>query len=283
MSEFYNAQPLPPLNPNLDVSKNHYWSYHNIEALLSCKKPLTASQDEDLFIAVHQICEIAFNQMIADLERVLDNLATAIQDNTDPIIGDTSEACYFFGRILRLYEVVITTMPILTTMRAFAEFRTTIGPTSGFQSFQFRQLEIMSGVRNPYWAGGTNDAQGNPHIAEVEFNRCYGNDVANWFERYRHHNLAYYYEILLNRVNRNSIEERIANLLEHPHANAILNCMRTYDDRQTRFHQAHLGLAVQQLKIVGVDVGTGGTSFRNYLAKYHQELAPLFPGLTASR
>jgi tryptophan 2,3-dioxygenase len=282
MSESYNAQPLPPLDPNLDVTKNHYWSYHNIEALLSCKKPLTASQDEDLFIAVHQICEIAFNQMIADLERVLDAIAAAIKDNTDPIIGDTSEACYFFQRILRLYEVVITTMPILATMRAFAEFRTTIGPTSGFQSFQFRHLEIMSGVRDLYWAGGTNDAEGNPHIAEVEFNRRYGNDVANWFERHRHHNLAYYYEILLNRANGNSLEERIANLLEHPHASTILNCMRAYDDRQTRFHQAHLGLAVQQLKIVGVDVGTGGTSFRNYLAKYHQELAPLFPGLTAS-
>jgi tryptophan 2,3-dioxygenase len=283
MFESYNAQPLPPLDPNLDVTKNHYWSYHNIEALLSCKNPLTASQDEDLFIAVHQICEIAFNQMIADLERVLDAIAAAIKDNTDPIIGDTSEACYFFQRILRLYEVVITTMPILATMRAFAEFRTTIGPTSGFQSFQFRHLEIMSGVRDLYWAGGTNDAEGNPHIAEVEFNRRYGNDVANWFERYRHHNLVYYYEILLNRANGNSLEKRIANLLEHPHASTILNCMRAYDDRQTRFHQAHLGLAVQQLKIVGADVGTGGTSFRNYLAKYHQELAPLFPGLTASR
>jgi tryptophan 2,3-dioxygenase len=47
-----------------------------------------------------------------------------------------------------------------------------------------------------------------------------------------------------------------------------------------RFHQAHLGLAVQQLKIVGVDIGTGGTSFRHYLAKYNKEQAPLFPGLT---
>jgi tryptophan 2,3-dioxygenase len=47
-----------------------------------------------------------------------------------------------------------------------------------------------------------------------------------------------------------------------------------------RFHQAHLGLAVQQLKIVGVDIGTGGTSFRDYLAKYNKEQAPLFPGLT---
>jgi hypothetical protein len=51
MSASYNPQPLPPLNPNLDATKNHYWNYHDLEALLNCKNPLTASQDEDLFIA----------------------------------------------------------------------------------------------------------------------------------------------------------------------------------------------------------------------------------------
>lgn len=277
MSDSYKPQPLPPLDP-VDVTKNHYWNYHNIEALLSCKKPLTASKDEDLFIAVHQICELAFNQMITDMERVLDALAVALKDDADSIIGDTGEACYFFKRILRLYEVVVTTMPILGTMRAFAEFRSSIGPTSGFQSFQFRHLEIMSGVRK-YWEGGTNDAEGNPHIAEVEFNRRYGDQVATWFERYCDRNLAAYYEILVSRAAGNSQAEQLDCLRNHPHATAILQCMQAYDEYQTRFHQAHLGLAIQQLKIVGVDIGTGGTSFRDYLAKYNKEQAPLFPGL----
>jgi len=279
MSASYNPQPLPPLDPNLDVTKNHYWSYHNLEALLSCKNPLTASKDEDLFIAVHQICELAFNQMITDMERVLEALAEALKDDANLVIGDTSEACYFFKRILRLYEVVVITMPILGTMRAFAEFRTSIGPTSGFQSFQFRHLEIMSGVRK-YWEGGTNDGDGKPHIAETEFERRYGADIASWFERYRDRSLAHYYDTLVKRAIGNSTEERVANLLNHPHTSAILKCMRAYDEFQTRFHQAHLWLAVQQLKIVGVDVGTGGTSFRDYLAKYNKEQAPLFPGLT---
>lgn len=90
-------------------------------------------------------------------------------------------------------------MPILNTMRAFAEFRTSIGPTSGFQSFQFRHLEIMSGVRK-YWDGWTNDIQGTSHIAETEFNQRYGEQVATWFERYRDRNLGHYYQILLNRA-----------------------------------------------------------------------------------
>jgi tryptophan 2,3-dioxygenase len=275
MSESF--QPLPPLNPNLDISKNHYWDYHNIEALIGCKKPLTASKDEDLFIAVHQICELAFHQMIIDLERVLDTLARAL--DTDSEIGDTSEACYFFQRVLRLYEVVNTTMPILTTMRAFAEFRTSIGPTSGFQSFQFRHLEIMSGVRK-YWSGGTKNSEGKLHIAEIEFERKYGDRVNQWFQQYKEHNLAYYYDLLLSRTEGNTQAEKIANLRTHPDAEAILKLMQAYDKCQTQFHQGHLGLAIQQLKIVGVEIGTGGTSFQDYLAKYHREEAPLFPGLS---
>lgn len=272
-------QPLPPLDPNLDITQNHYWSYHGLDTLLNCKQPLTVSKDEDLFISVHQICELAFHQMILDMDRVLDALAAATQATTDAIVGNTSEVCYFFKRVLRLYEVVVTTMPILTTMRAFAEFRTSIGPTSGFQSFQFRHLEIMSGVQK-YWSGGTNDAAGNPHVAESEFERRYGADVNQWCDRHQNHSLAFYYNCLLNRAVGDSPSERIANLINHPHANPVLKSMQAYEELQTRFHQAHLGLAVQQLKIVGADLGTGGTSFRKYLVKYQKEIAPLFPGLT---
>ncbi len=121
--------------------------------------------------------------------------------------------------------------------------------------------------------GGTNDASGKPHIAEVEFNRRYGDQVAMWFEQYRDRNLAHYYEILTSRASAgNSQAQRLDSLRNHPHASAILKCMSAYDELQTRFHQAHLGLAIQQLKIVGADVGTGGTSFRDYLAKYHKSM-----------
>jgi tryptophan 2,3-dioxygenase len=275
----FKPEPLPPLDSDLEVSQNHYWTYHNLEALLSCKKPLTASKDEDLFIAVHQMCELAFNQMITDLERVLAAIDTALQDPTDPLLGNTEEACYFFQRVLRLYEIAVSTMPILGTMRAFAEFRTSIGPTSGFQSFQFRHLEIMSGVQK-YWKGGTQDAMGHPHAAETEFDHRYGADITTWLEHHRDHSLAAYYRVLLQRVQETSQSQKVTSLLQHPSVQPLLRCMNSYDELQTRFHRAHLGLAIQQLELVGVEYGTGGTSFRDYLAKYDKQVAPLFPGLT---
>ncbi len=282
------SSPLPLRDPDRDVSRNHYWSYHDLETLLACKQPLTASQDEDLFIAVHQICELAFHQMVLDLERVLEAIAVAVRDPIDGIIDKTEESRYFFTRVLRLYEVTLTTMPILTTMRAFAEFRTQIGPTSGFQSFQFRHLEIMSGVEK-YWQGGTRNAEGNLHVAETEFDRRYGDQIATWFDRYRHHTLAHYYHLLIRRGESPDPQSdsrtiprpgSIQKLLDHPEAGPLLRQMGIYDKLQTQFHRAHLGLAAQQLRIVGADVGTGGTSFRDYLAKYEREITPLFPGLT---
>ena len=253
----------------MQAEDNHYWSYHSLEDLLACKRPVTASQDEDLFIAVHQICELAFHQMILDLERVLEALSAP----------DRDEAVYFLKRVNKLWRTVNATMPILGGMRAFAEFRTSIGPTSGFQSFQFRRLEVMSGVPR-YWQGGTADAEGQVHVAETAFDERYGTQVADWLAHYRDHCLAHYYGQLLDGAATDA-QSALARLREDDTTAALLTELAAYDRNQLQFHRAHLQLATRQLEIVGVEVGTGGTSFRDYLQTYDKTVAPLFPGLTA--
>ena len=276
----YKAVPLPPLDPDMDASDNHYWSYHSLDALLACKQPLTASQDEDLFIAIHQICELAFHQMIIDMGRVLDALREALGAPGDGVIGDTAEAVYFLRRVNQLWRVPSTAMPILGGMRGFAEFRTSIGPTSGFQSFQFRHLEIMSGIADRYWRGGTADAEGNVHVAESEFDRRHGDDIEAWLEEHATHSLRHYYEQLLERALAAHPDAALAALKRDAQAAPVLELMAEYDRQQSRFHRSHLELASKQLRIVGADVGTGGTAFRDYLAKYEREMAPLFPELS---
>lgn len=279
MSRPSPPSPLPPIDPAVDISQNHYWRYHSLEALLACKRPITASQDEDLFIAVHQVCELNFHQMLIDLDRTLDALREATRAPADGVLGSTEEVCYFLVRPVKLYEVVNRTVPVLMTMRAFAEFRQSIGPSSGFQSLQFRRLEIMSGVRHPYWAGGTSDRQGNPHVAELEFNRRFGAQVTAWFERYRDHSLRAYFEQLCERAPGKSREQRLQALELHPQAGPLLRLLRMYEGAQLAFHRIHRQLAMQQLERVGVDYGTGGTSFREYLARYESAQVPLFEGL----
>ena len=264
----YDAKPLPPLDPNMDASKNHYWSYQGLDTLLACKKPLTASKDEDLFIAVHQICEIAFHQIILDIDRTLDALKAAFAEPARPM-GELDEALYFLERPLKLWDTINRTMPILGDMRGFAEFRTSIGPTSGFQSVQFRRIEIMAGVAEPFWRGGTADRDGKVHVAETEFDRRHGAEIAGWFDTYRDHSLAAHAATLAGR--------RAGR--DHAASDALVDLLIAYERAQEAFHRLHLKLAVVQLKRVGADVGTGGTPYRDYLETYSRQIAPLFPDL----
>jgi tryptophan 2,3-dioxygenase len=270
----YVARPMPQRDPALDVSQNHYWRYHRLEPLLAAKQPVTDSVDEDLFIAVHQVCEISFHQMVLDMERALDALREAYGASERPV-GDVAEAGYFLRRVIHFWDVVNRTMPILNGMRGFAEFRTGIGPGSGFQSWQFRHIEIMSGIRGIYWKGGTNDAEGRPHVAETEFDRKFGPDIARWLHAHESHSLRFYWDILRNRA-------PLEVLRQSDNAQELMTLFQRYEAAQKLFHGAHLALAVRQLAIVGVEIGTGGSSFKDYLARYGKDIAPLFEGLPES-
>lgn len=276
--------PLPPRDPRQDTSQNHYWHYHALENLLACKQPITASEDEDLFIAVHQMCELAFHQMILDLERALHWLGRvgAEEDRAglaEPGPAPLDEAAYFLRRVVKMYEVVNRTIPILMTMRGFSEFRSSIGPSSGFQSLQFRRLEIMSGVQASYWTGGTADHEGRLHPAETEFERRFGSDVETCFAAFRHQNLRAQFERLCARTGQDARAEQIARVAALPGGRRLLELLRDYEQVQLAFHRIHRQLAIQQLELVGVTYGTGGTSFRDYLQRYERDAAPLFGGL----
>lgn len=272
MPDDYVVTPLPPKDPTQDVQSNHYWTYHGLDSLLACKQPLTESQDEDLFIAVHQICELAMHQMILDLDRALAAIRDGLSDETAALIGPTGHACYFLDRVVNMAAVINRTMPILGGLRAFNEFRGAIGPTSGFQSFQFRHMEIMVGVDH-YWKGGTANADGHLDIAETRFDEVYGDEVTRWLTDHQHHSLTHYYRLIVDKAG------DVETAWEDHNARPVLALFAKVEHALQTFHQAHLSVAVRQLKLVGAQLGTGGTDFRTYLKKFNEDVAPLFPGL----
>jgi tryptophan 2,3-dioxygenase len=257
-------------DPAMGLSENHYWTYHSLPALLACKRPLTTSTDEDLFIAVHQICEIAFHQMIIDLERTLQALKGRFEGGALNYGEYTEDAVYFLRRVNKLWRTVNLTMITLEDLRAFAEFRASIGPTSGFQSYQFRRIEIMSGIKTKYWSGGTADSDGRKHVAETRFDEVFGADVDAWLEKYRDHSLKRYADKLASTA-------ELTALVSNPETAPLVRALAAYDRSQLAFHKIHLRVATIQLERVGAKTGTGGSVFETYLAKYEKLCAPLFP------
>jgi tryptophan 2,3-dioxygenase len=115
-----------------------YSTYLRINDLLKLQVPLTEdAPDELLFIVVHQSYELWFKVMIDELQRS----ASFLHDN------EPWRAVSHLRRMVEIEELLLTHLRLLDTMspEGFLEFRDPLDPASGFQSFQFRAIEFLSG------------------------------------------------------------------------------------------------------------------------------------------
>ncbi|MBW4077032.1 MAG: tryptophan 2,3-dioxygenase [Acidobacteria bacterium] len=119
-----------------------YSSYLRINDLLTLQVPLTdGAPDELLFIVVHQSYELWFKVVIDELTR-----ATAALHDKEPW-----NAVAHLGRIIGIEDLLLGHLRVLETMspEGFLAFRDPLHPASGFQSFQFRGIEFLSGAGKP--------------------------------------------------------------------------------------------------------------------------------------
>jgi tryptophan 2,3-dioxygenase len=96
--------------------------------------------DELLFITVHQVYELWFKQLLCDLEAARDAMC----------VGEAWRAKHLLHRVHAVERLMVVQVDILETMapQDFNVFRPVLGPASGFQSVQYRELEYLSGVRD---------------------------------------------------------------------------------------------------------------------------------------
>src|SRR5262245_28990374 len=123
-----------------DLASLTYSSYLKVPELLELQRPLSSpmAHDEMLFIVVHQAYELWFKEIIFEMETLIDNLRT----------GDFLSSYRLMDRICEIFRVLIQQVDILETMTPvdFNRFRSHLNPASGFQSFQFREFELLSGA-----------------------------------------------------------------------------------------------------------------------------------------
>lgn len=115
-----------------------YSSYLRIHDLLKLQIPLTDdAPDELLFIVVHQSYELWFKVIIDELKRS----SFALHAN------EPWNAISHLRRMIIVEDLLLEHLQALDSMspEGFLEFRDPLDPASGFQSFQFRAIEFLSG------------------------------------------------------------------------------------------------------------------------------------------
>src|SRR3982074_807246 len=121
--------------------KLSYGSYLKIPELLSLQEGLSHEHDELLFIVSHQIYELWFKVVLDELE------ATRGRIDSDNIFF----ARHHLQRVHVIERLLVEQIEVLETMspQDFLAFRSQLAPASGFQSVQFREIEFVSGLKEP--------------------------------------------------------------------------------------------------------------------------------------
>lgn len=120
-----------------------YNSYLRIPQLLEQQRPQSdpEAHDEQLFIVIHQAYELWFKLILHELDDARDRM----------MAGETYLPRVRLDRCKAIMKVLIGQIDVIDTMtpQDFLEFRNRLAPASGFQSVQFREIEFLSGLKDP--------------------------------------------------------------------------------------------------------------------------------------
>lgn len=130
----------------------YYGDYLQLDKILTAQAPESArygneAHDETLFIVVHQVYELWFKQILHELKAVLTVFA-------EPVIHDQqlTGVVHKLKRVITIQQLLNQQIGVIETMtpQDFMSFRDYLVPASGFQSVQFKMLEIGLGLKSEF-------------------------------------------------------------------------------------------------------------------------------------
>lgn len=251
-----------------------YWDYIQLDTLLSLQKPKTSFPDEVIFIMYHQITELYFKLALREFEA----LGALSKPTKQHFIDRVTRINRYFDALVKSFEIMIEGMD----REEFLKFRMSLLPASGFQSAQYREIEIystdfinlvakdvreeMRGVEeieqlfeNVYWkAGATEMATGKKTLTLIQFEQKYKDQFIALGKKCQNKNLWQVY-LRLPEVDR--ADDAVKNALRQNDTNVNIN-----------WPLAHYKSAVRYLARQDKDVAaTGGTNWQKYLPPRFQK------------
>lgn len=147
-----STSPESPAAPSGDASVHHgarldyantmsYGDYLQLDAVLGAQRPLSGAHDELLFIVQHQTSELWMKLALHELRAAREAVR---EDRLQP-------AFKMLARVSRVMEQLVHAWDVLSTLTPseYSAMRAKLGSSSGFQSYQYREIEFMLGNKNP--------------------------------------------------------------------------------------------------------------------------------------
>lgn len=113
-----------------------YWDYIHLDTLLSLQSPRTDIPDEQIFIMYHQITELYFKLSLHEFCQLGNK-----KDLSGKFLKERAKRINnYFKALTASFEIMINGME----REQFLQFRMALLPASGFQSGQYRMIEISA-------------------------------------------------------------------------------------------------------------------------------------------
>jgi len=125
----------------MDFSRSmSYGDYLGLDRILSAQHPLSPDHNEMLFIVQHQTSELWIKLMLHELQAVRRQIRAS----------ELAPAFKMLARVARIMDQLVHAWDVLATMTPpeYSAIRPYLGASSGFQSYQYRELEFILGNKN---------------------------------------------------------------------------------------------------------------------------------------
>ncbi|PIB27240.1 tryptophan 2,3-dioxygenase [Maribacter sp. 4U21] len=256
-----------------------YWDYIHLDTLLSLQAPRTHFPDEEIFIMYHQITELYFKLILHEQKQLVDDKSQRI----DFVLEKVRRINSYYTALISSFGIMIKGME----REQFLQYRMALLPASGFQSAQYRMIELYATpLENLVHHTKRGDFSSKNSIEELYENIYWkkgATDIATGEKTLTLKQFEYRYTPRLIRISKQVKDSTIYNKYlslskEHRENTELLEALKSLDvNANVNWPLMHMGSAHRYLgKESGNLDATGGTNWKNYLPPSFQKIV-FFP------
>jgi tryptophan 2,3-dioxygenase len=253
-----------------------YASYLKVDKLLSLQDLQSESEEHDemLFIIIHQTYELWFKQILHELNFMCRNLDK----------NKITRAAKAMKRVNTILKVIVHQVDILETMTPleFNSFRNYLQSASGFQSYQFRELEFFLGNKKELMIEYfENNPEVHSRLRELYQKPTVWDKVLQFLSANNHSIPKEFLERDYTKPYEanEAVQDILINIYKEalPYA-GFLELLLDFDEGLQEWRYRHVKMVE---RTIGTKMGTGGSDGAEYLKK--TLFQPVFPDLWAIR